>query len=61
MIAYLAVVKAVRTACSLVIGGTVLVATFGAHTPRHALAVLRKLREAAPVEPVAAEAPVVAP
>ena len=61
VIAYLAVVKAVRTACSLAIGGTVLVATFGAHSPRNALAALRKLREAAPVEPVAAEAPVVAP
>ena len=61
VIAYLAVVKAVRTACSLAIGGTVLVAMFGAHSPRHALAALRRLREAAPVEPAAAEAPVVAP
>jgi hypothetical protein len=34
------------------------VATFGACSPRRALAALRRLREAAPVEPVAAEAPV---
>jgi hypothetical protein len=58
VIVYLAVMKATRTACSVAIGGTVLVATFGACSPRRALAALRRLREAAPVEPVAAEAPV---
>jgi hypothetical protein len=57
VIAYLAVVKTVRTACSLVIAAAVLVATFGSHSPRRALAALRRLRAAAPVEPPAAEAP----
>ena len=58
VIAYLAVVKTARMATALVIGGAVLVVTLGARSPRAALAALRRLREAAPVEPPAAEAPV---
>jgi hypothetical protein len=58
VIAYLAAVKTGRTACSLTIAGAVLVATLGARSPRRALAAVRRLRTAAPVEPPAAEAPV---
>ena len=58
VIVYLAVMKATRTACSVAIGGTVLVTTFGVRSPRHALAALRRLREAAPVDAPAAEVPV---
>jgi len=58
VIVYLAVMKATRTTCSVAIGGTVLVTTFGVRSPRHALAALRRLREAAPVDAPAAEVPV---
>jgi hypothetical protein len=61
LVAYMTVMKATRTACLVAIAGVVLVGTFGAHSPRHALAALRRLREAAPVEPAPAEAPVVSP
>jgi hypothetical protein len=60
VIAYLAVVKTARMVSSIAIGAGVLVATFGAHSPRRALAALRELRT--PVDaPAPAEAPVVAP
>jgi hypothetical protein len=58
VIAYLAVVKTARMVSSIAIGAGVLVATFGAHSPRCAFAALRRLRNAAPVEAPAAEAPV---
>lgn len=58
VIAYMAAVKAVRTACSLTIAGGVLIATLGFRSPRRALAALRRLRTASAVEPAAAEAPV---
>jgi lysylphosphatidylglycerol synthase-like protein len=61
LVAYMTVMKVTRTACFLGIAAVVLVATFGARSPRHALAALRRLREAAPVEAAAVEAPVVSP
>lgn len=61
IVAYMTVMKATRTACCLAIATGVLVTTFGARSPRHALAALRRLREAAPVEAAAPEAPVVSP
>jgi hypothetical protein len=59
VVTYLAVVKTARTATSLAIGAGVLAATFGPRSPRGALAALRAVRAAAPVEAPAAEAPAV--
>jgi lysylphosphatidylglycerol synthase-like protein len=63
VIGYLMVVKTARMITATVIGGTVLVVSLGARSPRRALAAIRALRAGAtvPVEAPPAEAPVVAP
>ena len=58
VVGYLAVTKTARMVSSIAIGAAVLVGTFGAHSPRRALAALRRLRTATPVDaPAPAEAP----
>jgi hypothetical protein len=56
LVAYLGVVRALRTVLSLAIAAGVLVATLGAGSPRAALAAIRRLRAPVP-EPLPAEAP----
>jgi hypothetical protein len=56
LVAYLGVVRALRTVISLAIAAAVLVVTLGAGSPRAALAVLRRLHAPVP-EPLPAEAP----
>jgi hypothetical protein len=54
VVAYVAVVRSVRTVVSLAIAAVILAATFGTHSPRRALAALRRLRGAA-TEPLSGE------
>jgi hypothetical protein len=56
VLAYLVVIRSLRTAIALVIAAAVVVTTLGARSPRAVLRVLRSLREP-PVEPLPAEAP----
>jgi hypothetical protein len=56
VLAYLVVIRSLRTAIALVIAAAVVVTTLGARSPRAVLGVLRGLREP-PGEPLPGEAP----